>query len=350
VRERRRGNGERKLSLAGRTLRTIAGRLPGALLRPLSAPVAVFFHGVEREIFDPDLQDNQHRADDFYDIATSLKAHFEVAPLSELPDALARPERHRRAVFLMSDDGYANTLHTAAEVLHDLALPWTLFVSTDHIDSGERNPMFIARLFARHAPDGTYDLPHLPLPVRLNGSRHAVATRLRKQFRFLPAERAKEILQNMLAPLSQRDELLAAYSSERFLSWDEVRVLASRGVTVGAHAHWHWALHENEAPNFLRVQVELPKQRIEAELGTTCRHFAYPFGNMRDISRAGWRAVRDAGYEYGFTTLSGTLAGSQNPWLLPRYGLAQKEPHLPAILPLLRMANRRLAQWQESLV
>src|SRR5205823_4390828 len=66
------------MSFTGRTLRTIAGRLPATLLRPLGAAVAVFFHGVERCPFDTDLQDNHHRTEDFCEIASALKAHFDV--------------------------------------------------------------------------------------------------------------------------------------------------------------------------------------------------------------------------------------------------------------------------------
>jgi peptidoglycan/xylan/chitin deacetylase (PgdA/CDA1 family) len=321
---------------------------PGWLLRPLGQPVAVFFHGVEREILDPPLQENHHAVEDFHTIAAGLKTHFDVRPLSDLEDALARPQRHRRTVFLMSDDGYANTLHTAADVLGDVELPWTLFVSTQHIDNGEPNPMFVAGLFFRRAPDGSYDLPSIPEAVRLNGSRAPAAAQMRERFRFLPARQARETVLTMQEILGRCD--CSPPRSECFLDWDGVRALNARGVTIGAHAHWHWALHGREDPEFLRLQAEMPKQRIEAELGEACRYFAYPFGNARDVSRAAWQAVRDTGYDYAFTTLGGTLKGSMNPWLLPRYGLAPQEPNLSGMLPLLRVGNRRVARWQRTLV
>lgn len=344
-------HGKRKLTIAGRGFRYISGHLPASLVRPLGQPAAVFFHGAERKIFDPVLQENHHAIADFYAIAAALKANFHVASLSELDDALAHPHRHRRTVFLMSDDGYANTLHTAADVLENLELPWTLFVSTRHIDTGERNPMFLARLFLQHAPDDVYHLPHIDHPVRLNDGRAAAASAFIKQFRALPAELAKQTTSAMTAALGREatDDLLAAYRSDAFLNWDGVRALAHRGVTIGAHAHWHWALHDGEEAQTLRVQAEEPKRRIEAELGVSCRTFAYPFGNRNDVSAYAWKAVRDAGYAHAFTTLSGTLNASQNPWLLPRYGLAMRERNLPATLSLLRLGNRRLARWQESL-
>jgi peptidoglycan/xylan/chitin deacetylase (PgdA/CDA1 family) len=340
-------SGNPQLGLTVSTLRNVAGRLSAPLLRPLGQPVALFFHGVERGLSDSDLEANHHAVENFHVIATALKAHFEVAPLSELGVALARPERHRQTVFLMSDDGYANTLNTAADALQDLSLPWALFVSTQHIESGEPNPMVIANLFSQRAPDGTYNLPHLPEPIRLNGSRSFTMVQLRESIRFLPARSAKETVGAIRTILQEHDVSLP--DSERFLNWDGVRALHARGVTIGAHAHWHWALHRNEDPDFLQRQAQLPKLRIEAELAVSCRYFAYPFGNARDVSREAWRAVCDAGYDYGFTTMTGTLAASTNPWLLPRYGLAPKEPNLRTMLPLLRAGNPRVKRWQRAL-
>lgn len=310
----------------------------------------MFFHGVEPNIFDPELQENHHAIEDFRAIAAALKAHFDVAPLSELGAALRHPQKHRRTVFLTSDDGYANTLHTAANVLEDLGLPWTLFVSTHHIDTAEPNPMFVVRVFLRHAPDGCYAIPHLPEPIQLNGERQPVISEVTHRIRFLPAEFAREALDSMQSMLkrSGTDRHLTRYTSERFLTWDEVRILAQRGVTIGAHADWHWAMHSGESEHLLKRQAERPRQRIEAEVGS-CRHFAYPFGNVCDVGTKAWQAVRDAGYEFGFTTLGSTLDARQNPWLLPRYGLQPREPHLATLLPLLRLGRRRAARWQQSL-
>jgi peptidoglycan/xylan/chitin deacetylase (PgdA/CDA1 family) len=341
-------SGREDVSLKSKILRKAGAILPPPLLRPLGRPVALFFHGVERWITDPALQLNHHALDDFHAIVTALKAEFDVAPLTELPSVLRRPERHRRTVFLMSDDGYANT-QLAADVLEDLRLPWTLFVSTEHIDSGAPNPMFQARRFLHHAPDGVYRVPHLSEPIHLNGTRAAVAEQIIRGIRFLPSEAARESIGAMAAVLNRSCTVQDTDADcERFLTWDEVRGLHARGVAIGAHAHWHWAMHAREHPEVLRRQAEMPRRRIEAEVGP-CRVFAYPFGNQRDVSAAAWRAVRDAGYDHAFTTLGGTLSGTQNPWLLPRYGLQPREPHLASMLPLMRLGNRRVAAWQKTL-
>jgi len=39
----------------------------------------------------------------------TVKGNFDVRPISRLGDAMSRSARHRRPMFLMFDDGYANT-------------------------------------------------------------------------------------------------------------------------------------------------------------------------------------------------------------------------------------------------
>jgi peptidoglycan/xylan/chitin deacetylase (PgdA/CDA1 family) len=328
-------------------LRQAARWIPPAALRPFGRPVALFFHGVTPHIHDSRIEINQHARDAFRRIAVQLKRDFQVLPLEALDDALAKPERHRRTVFLMSDDGYANTLEFAADILEEQRLPWTLFVSTQHIDTGELNPLILARLFLHFAPDGCYAIPHLPQAIILGApqERARLAASLLSTLRRLPVQKAEDCFAAMKAafPAGKLDELRARFPSERFLGWNDVRSLHARGVEIGAHAQWHWPMNDAQSPDTLRTQAEQPRAAIMSRLGA-CRYFAYPFGNVGDVSRDAWRVVRDAGYSHAFTTLSGTLRRGLNPWLLPRYGLRAEEPHLPSLLPLLRAADRRLAR------
>src|SRR2546423_11400482 len=124
-------------------LRKTARYLPPGPLRTFGRPVALFFHGVTDRIRDPRIEINHHSVAAFRQIASQLKRDFQVLPLAALDDVRKNPERHPRAVFLMSDDGYANTLF-AADILENFGLPWTLFVSTEHIETGELNPLILA--------------------------------------------------------------------------------------------------------------------------------------------------------------------------------------------------------------
>jgi peptidoglycan/xylan/chitin deacetylase (PgdA/CDA1 family) len=339
--------------MAGGTavLREMARWIPSVALRPFGRPTALYFHGVERRIDDPRIQLNHHTLDAFYAIAQALKRDFQVLPLTALSDAIKNPERHARSVFLMSDDGYRNTLTIAADVLDGLGLPWTLFVSTHHIDTGEFNPFTAARLFFAFAPEGRHHIPHLGAIVLGGDDARARATvRGLKALRALDAARAHQALDAMRAamPPALFASLAERFASERFLNWPQVAELARRGVEIGAHAHWHWPMHKRRPATEIAEDARISRQRIEQQIGP-CRYFAYPFGNVGDVSRDAWHAVRDAGYENAFTTLAGSLDAGANRWLLPRYGLQPEESHLSALAPMLRAGNMRVARWQRRI-
>ncbi len=338
------------MSRIGQIARGLGRFIPAEAVRPLGRPAAVFFHGVEHGTIDPRLQENHHETADFIAIARRLKADFDVLPLPALADVLKNPDRHPHALFLMSDDGYANTLTVAADILEELRLPWTLFASTHHIDTGARNPIFLARLFAFEAPAGSYAIPHLPQPLVLGLEREAVAERTVWQLRALDMTSAQQAVDTMMAAFNPAvlEGLLAKFSSERFLTWEQVRALKRRGVEIGAHAHRHWPMNEFQSPSMLREQTAHARARIAAEVGP-CRYFSYPFGNKGDISRTAWQSVRDAGYDYAFTTLAGSLDARTNPFLLPRFGIEAKAAHLTALISMLRAGNSRVARWQREL-
>ena len=308
------------------------------------------FHGVTPRISDDRIEINHHARDAFYRIGKTLSRQFQVLPLEALEDARKRPERHTRTVFLSSDDGYANTLSQAADILDELKLPWSLFIATHHIETGELNPLFIARLFFFFAPPGSYSIRHLAKPIVLGKRRTTVAAQTISRLKQLDAKMAREAVAAMAdaLPGTTRQELVSRFSSERYLRWDEVAALAKRGVEIGAHAHWHWPMNAAQSEATIAEQVEKSRALVASHVGC-CRFFAYPFGNAGDISREAWRMVRDAGCVAAFTTKSATLDASGNDWLLPRYVLKGREPNLPSLLPLLRMGNSRLRNWQREL-
>ncbi len=337
------------MSRLGEIARKLGRRIPLALTRPFVRPSALLFHGVERKTDDARVQTNHHEADLFYEIVKSLKADYELLPLGAIGHALREPKDYARAVFLMSDDGYANTLTVAADILQSLTAPWALFVSTRHIETRERNPMFLARLFLAFAPNGRYAIPHFGKPIRLRRQRQAVTGDTLDRLKALPADQAHAALGAMLDVVAHdAGSLIDRFRSESFLSWDDVKALKSRNVEIGAHAHVHWAMHKRQSRTYLREQAEMPRRLIEANVGL-CRFFAYPFGNVNDVSPAAVQAVRTAGYEYAFTTLSGSIESDMNPLLLPRYTIGSSERRLSSVVPLLRAGNRRVRKWQRAL-
>jgi len=336
----------------GQIARNLGRLMPASLLRALGRPAAVAFHGVEHRTLDDAVQTNHHEAADFEAMMRSLKANFEILPLSAIPDVLRAPEKHSRTLFLTSDDGYANTLSVAADILEDLKLPWTLFVSTHHIDTRDAHPIFLLRLFFRFAPPAVYMLPHLE-PFILEAGDRARADAAEDaicKLKKLRAEQADAVVRAMASRIGSTRlfDLRQQFASEHFLTWQDVRTLKGRGVEIGAHGHRHWPLNASQPAKYLREEAETSRRRIEAEVGA-CHFFAYPYGNVGDVSSEAWRGVRDAGFSHAFTTLSGTLDASQNAWLMPRLGMGARDHHIASLVSLLSAGNGRLRRWQNSL-
>lgn len=166
----------------------------------------------------------------------------------------------------------------------------------------------------------------------------------------LPAAQADAVILAMMAKIGAAKlfDLRRQFASEHFLSWEDVRTLKRRGVEIGAHGHRHWPLNEAQMGNYHLTEAQTSRQRIEAEVGE-CRFFAYPYGNIGDVSAQAWRSVRDAGFSHAFTTLSGTLDASRNAWLMPRLGLGARDHHIASLVSLLSAGNSRLRRWQTAL-
>ncbi|MGE5563480.1 MAG: polysaccharide deacetylase family protein [Bacillota bacterium] len=107
----------------------------------------------------------------------------------------------------------------------------------------------------------------------------------------------------------------AAYSDPApLLTWDEMRMLASEGVTFGAHGACH--------PYFTRLGTRdvidegwRSRALLEAELGREVTVISYPFGHNDIRVRL---AMAACGYRCAVTTESGRSRLGDNPMALPR--------------------------------
>lgn len=337
------------MSLFKPVARQFAKFVPEALVRPLTRPAVVYFHGVEAEGSDAEIERIHHRADLFAEIVTALNKTYTILPMRALGEVLRQPHLYRNCLFITFDDGYANNL-LAAQILQALAIPWTLFVSTDHIEKGEPDPIFMARLFFMYAGAGSYSLPYFRFHVRLGAwrQRRRMMDRGIAELKNLDAARAEECLMEMKARLGSAKllDLIDSVRSKKFLTWDQVRSLRDQGAEIGSHACVHWPMHRDQSDAYLKEQAAISKSQIEANVGT-CKYFAYPFGQRADCSVPAWRAVRDSGYDYAFTAIPGTLDASRNDWLLPRYGIGIHERAVTSIIPMLRANNRVFRRWQD---
>jgi len=111
---------------------------------------------------------------------------------------------------------------------------------------------------------------------------------------------------------------------DAFVSWDELREMEAAGVTVGNHSvdHAHMvARGDRDRAKWLtdaRANIVDAQERLEAELESPARLFAWPFG---EFSPPLQRLLADLDY-VGFGQQSGAVGPNSDFTALPRFPLA----------------------------
>lgn len=251
----------------------------------------------------------------------ALRRHFTVLPLAELAERARRKDLPRNGVAVTFDDGYRDNYTNAFPVLRDMGLPATIFLTTGALDEN-------ALLWH----DRVFDAFHRTRKAEARASLETVLTRLR---RSSPEERDLGI-ESLLEELGIEPGVPGGWEK---LRWQDVREMASQGISFGAHTLDHPILTfvgEEEA----RRQVRESKKRIEAELGSPITMFAYPNGSASDFDRSTQRIVEEEGLSLAVTTVSGANDESTNPYSLRRTGMWGDDPQLST----LRLALARLSE------
>lgn len=281
-------------------------------------PRVVFWHGVDASV-DPVLCPEIFDVRVFKKQVQFLQRHYDVVSADEFYQRLNAGSFTGREVLLTFDDGYANNLSVVEPILSQYGMPFTIFISTDNITSGEYFPTAINRLITIAAGlkklkiptiDKVFDLPN-------DVERRAVARTVSKIMKSSPLDQAKGIVRDLIDNVSDSgwEELKSRFPTLRPLNWNEVLQLSSKdGVTIGSHCMWHICCHERQQEDVVRFQLEKSRQVIEEHLQAPCDYFAYPNGNYTDRSNA----IVEFFYKLGFSAETKTRISLEHKCILPR--------------------------------
>ncbi len=226
-----------------------------------------------------------------------------VAWLAEGADGAPR-------VAVTIDDGYPDTLEVALPELERRALPATLFLSTQPPETGR--PLWTDRVrwIVKYA--------------RTNmGDESARLTRLSQILARLKALGQAQVDQ---AVAELEAELRPEGPDLRLLSWDDVRELQRRGISLGAHTHRHYMVSRLDDAT-LADEIGQSVRLIEQRVGVEVKSFAYPNGQPEDYDARAIAVLRSLGLRSAATCRHGLARPGNDPFQLPR--LYTREPSLP---------------------
>lgn len=220
-----------------------------------------------------------------------LAKHYRPVSLSEAADALMGRKTAAGAVAVTVDDGYRDFLVNAWPVFKAYGIPVLVYVATDLPD--------------HNSWLWTDQLVEL---LRRNGEPEEIKTRLKR------------------APDDERRAYLASLAGLQPtpppgfepLTWDDIRLLASEGVSFGAHTRSHPILSRLSDRARVCDEVAGSKARLQEELSTTIEHFCYPNGTPDDFNEDVIAVVRECGFRTAVTAIKGMNLPGADPFRLRR--------------------------------
>lgn len=227
-----------------------------------------------------------------------LAQRYRVVSLPEVLDASRRRvPLPRRAVLVTFDDAYGDFLDAAWPILEAHRLPATMFVPTAYPGSPERSFWWdrLHRCFA-HTSRMQLDMPSERLFLRTPAERRSSLAVVQAHVKRLPHAEGMGLVEQLARELGDPGDRTRAV-----LSWDELRDLASRGLSVCAHSRNHPLL--TRLPQLeVRREVSGSLDDVRRELGVVLPVFSYPNGAHDDTVV---ETLRDAGVELAFTQVDG---------------------------------------------
>lgn len=244
--------------------------------------------------------------------------YFNVLPLSEAVDRLYGGALPRRALCVSFDDGYADNCEVALPVAEALGVPLAFFIASGYLDGGRMWNDTIIELF-RGIDEPRAVLQRLGMEVDPTTTgdrqRRASAEAVIEQLKHASPEQREE----RTAWLASRAE--TALPDDLMMTAEQVRVLAGRGMDIGAHTVTHPILALLDTPS-ARREIASSKARLEEITGRPIELFAYPNGKAgRDFSDRDADLLGELGFKAAVTTEPGVSSSAT-----PRYGLRRFTP------------------------
>jgi peptidoglycan/xylan/chitin deacetylase (PgdA/CDA1 family) len=236
----------------------------------------------------------------------AVARRFNVIGVEELCRALDGAPLPSNPAIVTFDDGYRSCLEVAVPVLRQVGLRAVFFVATSYVEERrlywwERIAWLVARARSRRL-ELTYPA-RLTLDLDAPGAAETL-TRVVKNTSGLDLERFLAQVA-VAAGVEWNAGIERRLADELIMTWDQVRALRDAGMDVESHSRTHRVL-ETLAPVELAEELAGSRADLERELGRRVRAIAYPVGRRIAHLPSVRAAIEAAGYQVGFTNVSGT--------------------------------------------
>lgn len=266
-----------------------------------------------------------------------LARYYHVVSLPDVLDAVTRKQPIRdRSVLITFDDAYADFADFAWPILRQLRLPATLFVPTAYPGHPEMAFWWdrLYQAFDRTHQAELHDTPLGTLSLAPD-LRHRSLRALQNYIPITPHDEGMRLVDRVCAQLMETPVTCGSV-----LDWDQLRLLARDGVTIGSHTRTHPILTQLP-PDRIRDEVHGSQQDLKKEIGYALPVFCYPNGDHDDTVTS---ILVEEGIWMGFTTLVGdNVMNSTDLLRLRRIGITPR-----STLPIFSMRLLRPGMYLDA--
>lgn len=279
-----------------------------------------------------------------------IAAGYEPISMDDLPERLFRPKPDRPFACFTFDDGYRDNRDIALPIFRKFGVPMTIYVPSSFADGeGDLWWLMLEEVIRRHRS----------LDIEIDGQRQTFQTETVEQkwrafdtiywyLRRIPELQARDIVRRLGQDIGVHP---TSFCRDLVMNWDELRDLAADPlVTIGAHTHRHLAVAKLTTDQ-ARTEIAESVQRIETELGRSCRHFSFPYGDELSAGERDFALCKALGLATAVTTRKGLLHSHHRNEMtgLPRLSLNgdyQEIDYVKALLSGLPFAiNDAVRRW-----
>ena len=245
-----------------------------------------------------------------------IRRHSEIVSLADAIEEGAEPADGPLKFVLTFDDGYRDNYELALPIMERHQASATVYISVDHVD-GTRAFWYESLIAAiTDAAEDNLDVSDLGLgnfDLKGNKARIRATTALNHALKVFDTDTRER----RVAAIVERLGRSSAGSGSAMLSWEMVRELAEKGISIGSHTMSHPILSHEDQPR-IRTELRDSKARLEAILQRPVEAFAYPNGRYEDFNEMVVKEAKDAGYRHAVTTMPGFNSTTTDPFMLKR--------------------------------
>lgn len=239
---------------------------------------------------------------DFEKQIAHLVKNYRVISIDEIVERVRTKSSLCRCVAIAFDDGFRDNYEIAYPILRKYNIPATIFLTTSYIDSGTA-PWFIKFRYIFLKTEKTelhfcLDDKNIFFPMHTKKAKFATSDRVMAYLKSCSNKQRLSLLDKLYKKLEVNE---FQGIDNLMLTWDQIKVMASHGISFGAHTVNH--------PILSRISIEMAekeilnsKNTIGKEIGKPVTSFAYPFGKKSQYTPQIFSILQELQFKCAVTT------------------------------------------------